>query len=137
MKQDKSNMKIVHNELCLYTGLRWGLIVGKAACMCLMVQRETHLRLLNKKWGSSWNCCEVRAIISLQVKHKCMLYFVSLYLSLFSSVTKFWLLSLLPCLLRGCLCINISMEMVRPKTFQFSQQQNSIYMIILDIIKSI
>ena len=90
-----------------------------------MVQCKTHFMLLNKKWGSS----QLRGARNYKPPSKqedCMCFRVCIFLFFFFNGWSFWLLS--PLFVVICfvvVCINISMEMVRPNLFKLSQQQKS------------
>ena len=93
-----------------------------------MVQCKTHFMLLNKKWGSSqlWGA---RNYKPPSKQEDCMCFWVCIFLFFFFFYSKsFWLLS--PLFVVVCfvvVCINISMEMVRPNLFKLSQQQKSTF----------
>ena len=92
-----------------------------------MVQCKTHFMLLNKKWGSS----QLRGARNYKPPSKqedCMCFRVCIFLFFFFNCWSFWLLS--PLFVVICfvvVCINISMEMVRPNLFKLSQQQKSTF----------
>ena len=90
-----------------------------------MVQCKTHFMLLNKKWGLSqlWGA---RNYKPPSKQEDCMCFRVCIFLFFFLNGRTFWLLS--PLFVVVCfvvVCINISMEMVRPNLFKLSQQQKS------------